>query len=183
MLLALCGSYSDLNLFDEAIAVKNLQTESIDMDLAASMACYIVLGGESALRRIERDFLKDLTVSTSNAHAAISAIRVVGQEFDCFSKHRLSRCLHAALERSDLADFVVPDLARWEDWTAFERLEQLYFETDESSTFVRIPIINYMQLCPHPNAAAALQRMEQADPAAARRAAMISGRFQRGASQ
>jgi hypothetical protein len=183
MLLALCGQPSDEGLFDEAIATRNLKTDSIDIDLAASMACHIVLGGESSLRRIERDFLRDHEVSTSNAHAAISAIRVVGQEFDCWPKHRLSRSMRFALERSDLADFVIPDLARWEDWTAFEQLEQLFFEEDEKSSFVRIPIINYMQLCPHPNAASALQKMEQADPNAARRAAMISGRFQRGPKQ
>jgi hypothetical protein len=179
MLLSLCGRTSDTQLFDEAIAANNLQTESIHIDLPASIACYIVLGGEAALRRIERDFLKDRMASTSNIHAAISALRVVGQEFDCYSLDRLSRCMHLALERSDLADFVIPDLARWEDWTAFEQLEQLFFDADEDSSFVRIPIINYMHLCPHPNAASALQKMERADPNSARRAAMISGRFQR----
>lgn len=179
MLLSLCGKPSDSLLFEESIASKCLRTESIDIDLAASIAFYIVQGGEGSLRKIERDFLRDPAVSTSNTHAAISAIRVVGQEFDTYSRHRLSRALRLALNRPDIADFVIPDLARWEDWTAFDQLEQLFFDADADSSFVRIPIINYMQLCPHPNAASVLQRMEQADPNAARRAAMISGRFQR----
>ncbi len=104
---------------------------------------------------------------------------MVGQEFEVYSRYRLSRALRLALNRPDIADFVIPDLARWEDWTAFEQLEQLFFDADADSSFVRIPIINYMQLCPHPNAGSALLKMEQADPNAARRAAMISGRFQR----
>jgi len=176
MLLSLCGLPSDTRLFEEVICRRDLSTESIEIDLAASMACFIVLGGETSLRRIERDFLHDRSVSISNAHAAISAIRVVGQEFDCQTKYRLSRVLQIALARPEVADFVIPDLARWEDWTAFDILEQLFFDADEDTSFVRIPIINYMRLCPHPNASAVFTQMEKVDPNSARRAALMSGR-------
>ncbi len=67
MLLSLCGEPSDTVLFEESIASKCLRTESIDIDLAASIAFYIVRGGEVSLRKIEQDFLADPSVSTSNA--------------------------------------------------------------------------------------------------------------------
>ncbi len=113
--------------------------------------------------------------SVSCVNAVASAIRVLEQELHALPKDRLSESLRLVLEREDMADYVIPDLARWEDWSAMERLDRLFYESDTDRSFVRIPIFNYMRICPRPEAKELLKKMEAFDPKSAERAAMLFG--------
>src|SRR5690606_30755075 len=74
------------------------------------------------------------------------------------------------LDRPELADLVIPDLARWEDWEVMPRLVQLFKEADEKSSWVRVPVINYLRACPLPEAQQYIAELEKVDPDAVRRA-------------
>jgi hypothetical protein len=74
------------------------------------------------------------------------------------------------LDRPQLADLVIPDLARWEDWEAMPRLVELFKTADEKSSWVRVPVINYLRACPLPEAKKYMAELEKIDPAAVRRA-------------
>lgn len=115
------------------------------------------------------------STSTSCINAVVSAIRVLEQELHALPKDRLSASLRLVLEREEMADYVIPDLARWEDWSAMERLDRLFYESNTDSSFVRIPIFNYMRICPRPEAKKLLTKMEAFDPKSAERAAMLFG--------
>ncbi len=65
---------------------------------------------------------------------------------------------------------VIPDLARWEDWTQIDRLSELFKSADEKSSWVRVPVINYLRACPLPEAAERLEELKEIDPAAFKRA-------------
>ncbi len=65
---------------------------------------------------------------------------------------------------------VIPDLARWEDWSQIDRLVELFKTADEKSSWVRVPVINYLRACPKPEAAAKLEELKELDPAAFKRA-------------
>ena len=69
-----------------------------------------------------------------------------------------------------MADLVIPDLARWQDWSQVKRLAELFRSTDPKTTWVRLPIINYMRVCPLPEAAEALKEFRRLDPAAVEKA-------------
>jgi len=74
------------------------------------------------------------------------------------------------LERPDLADLIIPDLARYEDWSQADKLFTLYKSSDEKSSWVRVPVITYLRVCPLPKAKELLQECERIDPKAFERA-------------
>jgi hypothetical protein len=179
MLLSLVGKPEDVTFCREALFKIDVTDMTPPIDLPANIACMVALGGESAMTEIEDRFLRFKSASepasTSAVNAVVSAIRVVEQELHALSKERLSASLRMVLEREDMADYVIPDLARWEDWSAMERLDRLFYESDTDSSFVRIPIFNYMRMCPRPEAKELFKKMELADPKSAERAAMLFG--------
>ncbi len=56
--------------------------------------------------------------NTSTPTRRSLALRVLGQETDLIPKQRLVAALRNMLDRPQLADLVIPDLARWQDWGA-----------------------------------------------------------------
>ncbi|MEO1527448.1 MAG: hypothetical protein AAFX06_18625 [Planctomycetota bacterium] len=165
--LSQCGTSADLVLFEELIQQRvNDPTAEFGMD--AAIACYIALGGEKALARIERDYLANKEASYSDSFAAVSAIRVHGSDLNCIPKPRLSAALRLVLNRPELADLVIADLARWEDWSAIDQMVQL-FETDlQKSNLVKPAVVLYLKTCPTPKGAEALDRLRLVDAEAVR---------------
>ena len=49
---------------------------------------------------------------------AISALRRYNAEFGTIPRDRRLKSLHLVLDRPQLAEYVIPDLTRWEDWSA-----------------------------------------------------------------
>src|SRR5262245_21640588 len=74
------------------------------------------------------------------------------------------------LDRPKMADLVIPDLARWQDWTVADRLVNLFVTADADSAWVRVPVLRYLQVCPTPEAKKELARLEVMDPTAAKSA-------------
>ncbi len=68
------------------------------------------------------------------------------------------------LNRPELADLIIPDLARWEDWESLDKLVELFKTADTKSTWVREPIINFVRVCPLPAPKKALQRIRTTRP-------------------
>lgn len=85
-------------------------------------------------------------------------------------KESVLAALHHMLERPDLADLIIPDLARWEDWGQVDKLFSLYKNSDEKSSWVRVPVVTYLRLCPLPKAKELLKECEKIDPQAFHRA-------------
>jgi hypothetical protein len=70
---------------------------------------------------------------------------------------------------------VIADLARWQDWSAIDKLVALFKNATADNIFVREPVVNYLRACPLPEAAAAVKELERIDPEAVRRAATLAG--------
>jgi hypothetical protein len=81
--------------------------------------------------------------------------------------------LRHLLDRPELADLVIPDLARWEDWSSMDRLVTLFKEADDKSSWVRVPVIQYLRACPLPEAAATIDELALIDPQAVKRASFF----------
>ena len=86
------------------------------------------------------------------------------------ARSALVSSLHHVLDRKDLADLVIPDLARWSDWTQIDRLTELFIKADADNNWVRVPVVNYLRACPLPEAKEALKKLEEVDPESVRRA-------------
>jgi hypothetical protein len=98
------------------------------------------------------------------------AIRFHGSEGGVIESKRLVKSLHPMLDRPELADLVIPDLAKWEDWSVMDKLFNLYKTANEKNSWVRVPVVNYLRACPLPKAKELLAECEKIDPAAVKRA-------------
>ncbi len=168
-LLGLCGQPDDADWLAPLIPVEQ-KKETIDRALDALVACYITLRGEEALHDIERKFLKTPAAVFADVNAVVQALRFHGEQESVIERDRVAQSMRLVLATADWADIVVTDLTRWKDWSALDRLVEIYKNADDDHRYVRVPIVQYVKACPLPEAKAALAVLEEIDPQAVRRA-------------
>lgn len=166
-MLGVCGDEKDLPMLEE---IMRSTQKSSRGGLDALVACYLTLAGEKGLPLINELFLANKKAPYADTYAAIMAIRFHGTEGDVIARSALTESLHYVLERKDLADLVIPDLARWSDWSQIDRLTDLFVDADQDNNWVRVPVVNYLRACPLPEAAESLKKLENIDSEAVRRA-------------
>ncbi|MEM9586836.1 MAG: hypothetical protein AAGA03_06110 [Planctomycetota bacterium] len=166
-MLGVCGSKADLPMLESMLTSTEKSSRS---GLDALIACYLTLAGESGLPMINKLFITNKSAPYAETYAAIMAIRFHGTDGDVIARSALLPSLHHILERQDLADLVIPDLARWNDWSQIDRLTRLFIEADENNTWVRVPVVNYLQACPLPAAKEAIEKVKKVDPESVSRA-------------
>ena len=166
-MLGVCGQADDVAKLEEMIRREERQ---IRTSLDALVACYLNLKGADGLPLVEDLFLKNAKAEYVDTYATIMALRFHGQEATIIPKERLMAALRYMLDRPQLADLVIPDLARWEDWSVMDRLVELFKNAKEDSIWVRVPVINYLRACPKPEAKAAIEALAKLDPDSVKRA-------------
>jgi hypothetical protein len=178
-MLGVCGTKADAERIAEILKGENLPPEQADVrsGLDALIACYVTLRGPEGLDLIDRLFLdrKGRDVPFTETYAAVMALRFLGEESDIVPRARVLQSLRILLDEPKLADLVIADLARWEDWSVVDRLAELFEKAEADNIFVREPVVNYLRACPLPEAAAVITRLEKIDPEAVRRAATLAG--------
>jgi hypothetical protein len=145
--------------------------------LDALAAAYLTLKGEAGIPLLEERFLTDFNADedTAETNAVISALRFHGTEVDHVPRARIAQAVRLALKHPQLADTVIPDLARWEDWTVMEELVDLFKNCDDDYSYVRVPVVAYLHACPKPEAKQYLKELEAIDPDSIRRARFFMG--------
>ena len=166
-LLGVCGGKDDLSMLEKMLRSTSKSSKG---GLDAMIACYLTLGGESGLGLINELFLANKQASYADTYQAIMAIRFHGTEGDVIPRSALVESLHNVLDRKDLADRVIPDLARWNDLSKINRLVNLFETADPENNWVRVPVVNYLRACPLDSAKEALKKIEKIDPESVRRA-------------
>lgn len=178
-MLGVCGSSEDAQAI--AAILEDHSGDSVNPDvrtgLDALIACYVTLEGASGLDLVDRLFLVkgERNVPFTETYAAVMALRFLGEESEIVPRERVLASLRLLLEEPKLADLVIADLARWQDWSVVEKLTTLFADAGTDNIFVREPVVNYLKACPLPEAAEALVRCEAIDPEAVRRAATLAG--------
>ena len=166
-MLGICGQGEDVAMLEQMIKSTDRQVRTA---LDAMVACYLILEGPDGMPLIEDLFLTNKDAEYTDTYAAIMAVRFLGQETTAVPKERLLKGLRAMLDRPNLADLVIPDLARWQDWSAMEKLVQLFKNADEESSWVKVPVVNYLRACPKPEAKVYLAELAKLDPERVKRA-------------
>lgn len=166
-MLGVCGTADDVPLLQTMMLSDDRKVKA---GLDALIACYLLLKGPEGMTLVEEKFLQNPKAEYADTYAAIMAIRFHGTETQVIPKPRLIQALRHLLERPELADLVIPDLARWEDWEVMPRLIQLFKDADDKSSWVRVPVVNYLRACPKPEAKAAIEELSKIDPDAVKRA-------------
>lgn len=167
VMLGICGKKEDALLLEKLLRSEDPNQRS---GLDALISCYVSLYGEEGLKLINDLYLRNAQSSYADTYAAIMALRFHGTEGGVVERQRVVESLRLILDRPELADLVIPDLARWEDWEVMDKLADLYKKADEKSSWVRVPVINYLRSCPLPQAAELLDQLKEIDPVAFKRA-------------
>ena len=167
-MLGICGTTEDAVEFESMI-------RSTDPDkragLDALIASYLMLRGEEGLPLINEQFLTNRKASYPDVYSSVMALRFHGTESDRLPKEAILKSMRHLIDAPDLADLVIPDLARWGDWSQIDRLSDLFKNSNDENSWVRVPVVNYLRACPLPEAKERLVELEKIDPKAVKRAA------------
>ena len=166
-MLGVCGNDADADLLEGMLRSDDRKQRS---GLDAMIACFLRLRKAEGLPLIEELFLKNTESEYADTYSAIMALRFHGQETDVIPREKILKSMHSMLDRPELADLVIVDLARWEDWSVMDRLVKLFKDADEKSSWVRVPVVRYLLVCPKPEAKTHLAELEKIDAGAVRRA-------------
>lgn len=166
-MLGVCGTEQDVPMLESLLTSPDPADRS---GLDALIACYLLLAGEEGLQLVDDQFLNNAKAPYAETYSAVMAVRFHGTEADKIPRSTLVKSLYHVLERKDLADLVIPDLARWGDWSQIDRLVRLFMEAEADNNWVRVPVVNYLRACPKPEAEAALEKLREIDPESVRRA-------------
>lgn len=167
VMLGVCGSEADLPMLEGFMKSTDRRAKA---GLDSLIACYLTLKGESGMETIEEMYLKNKKSDYADTYSAIMSLRFHATEGGVIKRDRVVQGLKYMLKRPELADLVIPDLATWEDWSATEELFELFKTADERSTWVRVPVINYLRRNPTERAKELLKECEKIDPASVKRA-------------
>jgi len=185
-MLGACGTKADADRIGQILSNKDANQDAnqdlgpekaeVRSGLDALIACYVTLKGPDGLGLVDELFLnrRGREIPFTETYAAVMALRFLGEESDAVPKARVLGSLRLLLEEPKLADLVIADLARWQDWSVIDRLVELFEKAEADNIFVREPIVNYLRACPLPQAAAAITKLEAIDPEAVRRAATLA---------
>ena len=167
-MLGICGTPADAVEFESMIRSSDPDKRA---GLDALIAAYLTLKGADGLKLIDEQFLANRKASYPDVYASVMALRFHGTEASVVAKEAILGSMRNLLAAPDLADLVIPDLARWGDWTQIDRLCELFKTANDDNSWVRVPVVNYLRACPLPEAKERLVELEKIDPKAVKRAA------------
>ncbi len=159
LLVGLCGNPEDAAILEKKILI-------LDADFRPGidgvMAGYVLLTGEQGLRKLEEAKTRTMVVINtegrevelpfSETYAVMRMLRFMWTyESDRFTKDRLKQSMRTCLDRPELADLVITDLARWKDWSIQDRLMAMYDHEKFSNPAIKLAIVRYLQYCSRDN--------------------------------
>ena len=149
MMLGHCGKAEDADFLKEKILspLKEQAPGVLEYRLGIDgvIAGFLMLTGDEGLKLIEESKLKDKTVAFNETYAAMQAMRFLWSEEKArFTEDRLRQAMRLLLDRKELADLVINDLARWEDWAVVDQLKQLYDAPGYTEPPVRRAIARFL---------------------------------------
>lgn len=166
-MLGVCGDAKDLPVLEKLMRAED---PKFKLGLDATVACYLMLRGPEGMSLIEDLFLKRDNVEYTDIYSVVMALRTLAQEKDsAIPLKRIVEAMRLVLDHPRVADQAIGDLARWQDWTVMDRLVELFKSKDEDvSSWVRVPVVTYLRMCPEPKAKQYLVELRKIDPKAVR---------------
>lgn len=142
LLLGLCGQESDIAFMEKKI---NEPTKDFRLGIDGVISGYLLLTGAEGLDNIDQSKFVPKDVAFSETYAAMQALRFMWTYGDGrISKDRLRESMRLLLDRPELTDLVVADLARWNDWSVLNRLMEMYGTGDYDIPSIKRAIVRYL---------------------------------------
>jgi len=155
LLLGLCGKEEDAAAMKEKILNANADFR---LGIEGVMSGYLIITKEAGLKVLEDNKMlaktyvnqdgEEKKLPFSETYAAMQTLRFMWvYEPDCIPKQRLKESMRLLLNRPQMADLVIADLARWKDWGVQDQLMTMYDDTDYNIPSVKRAIIKYFHYC------------------------------------
>ncbi|MEZ6033698.1 MAG: hypothetical protein R3C17_11430 [Planctomycetaceae bacterium] len=155
MLAGICGKPEDAPILEQKIVTLDADFR---LGIEGVMAGYMMIRGEEGLRKLEEVKIisktaidkdgKEIKLPFSETYAVMQALRFMWTyEPERLSKDRLKQAMHLLLERKEMADLVITDLARWKDWSIQDRLMTMYTDENFDIPAIRRAIVRYLYYC------------------------------------
>src|SRR5262249_9810550 len=142
LMLGLCGNDEDAVLMEAKITET---TEGFRLGIEGLMGGYLLLTGDKGLETIEASKLQSKEVPFSEPDAAMQALRFLWTYGSGrIPAERLRMSMRLLLDRPEVSDLVIADLARWKDWSVQARLMELYGAEEYNIPSIKRAIIRYM---------------------------------------
>ena len=126
LLIGLCGNDEDAKVLKAKILE---ETEDFRLGIDGLMSGYLLLTGEQGMAVLDEHKLKNRDVPFSETYAAMQALRFMWKYAEGrIEPGRVRASMRILLDRPELADLVIADLARWKDWQVQDRLMALYIQ-------------------------------------------------------
>lgn len=155
LMAGLCGRPEDAAILEKKIVILDADFR---LGIEGVMAGYLLLQGEEGLKVLEDTKMrtkvarnsegKELPLPFSETYAVMQSLRFMWTyEPDRLPKERLQQSMQILLDRPELADLVITDLARWKDWSVQDRLMGMYEDDNFSIPAIRRAIVRYLYYC------------------------------------
>lgn len=155
LMMGLCGKPEDADVLERRIVTLD---GDFRLGIDGVMAGYLLLKGEDGLKVLEDTKMRSTTAKDihgaevklpfSEVYAVMQTLRFMWTyEPDFIPKDRLKQSMHILIERPELADLVITDLARWKDWSQQDRLMTMYDDERFAIPAVRRSIVRYLYYC------------------------------------
>ena len=145
LLLGLSGTAKDAELMKKKIIE---ETDDFRLGIDGVISGYLLLTGAKGLDVVDNAKLKNKEVPFSETYAAMQALRFIwSYGEDNIDKERLRQSMRILLDRPELADLVIADLARWKDWSVQDRLMNLYGADEYNIPSIKRAVVRYMLVC------------------------------------
>lgn len=141
LLLGLTGGPDDAEYLRQRITQPS---EEFRLGVDGMISGYLLLAGADGLSVIDEHKLRDPEAEFSETFAAMSSLRCMWSEApECIPPERLRASMRILLERVELADLVIIDLARWQDWSVTDRLMEMYDDPDFDIPEIKRAIVRF----------------------------------------
>ncbi len=160
VLLGICGDIQDSHRIERWLQ------DSVGIDnvgyLTALLTANIELNREAAVNSIEQSFIRNPERKLAELIAAVDALRTHGQAQTSVGRDRVTSSYRLLLRyRPALAELVIDDFVRWEEWSMTPKLIEFYTSGDQP--WNNALILRYMKACPLPQARKFLEQQTDID--------------------
>ena len=141
-MLGLCGTLEDAKLMEAKILV---QTDEFRLGIDGLMVGYLLILKDKGLDVLDEHKLANKKVPFSETFAAMQALRFMWTYgAGKIAPARLQQSMRILLDRPEMADWVITDLARWKDWSIQDKLMAKYGEGEYNNRPTKRAIVRYM---------------------------------------
>ncbi len=142
LMLGLAGRPEDADFLKGKILE---ETEDFRLGIDGVMAGYLLLAGSPGLELLDEAKLKNTHVPFSETFAAMQALRFMWTDGKGrIPADELRSSMRLLLDRPNLADLVIVDLARWQDWSVMDRLMSMYGQKEYDVPSIKRAIVRFL---------------------------------------